>query len=220
VPTIQYMVVTIGGTAHFTNWTFTDSSGAKHAFANITGSGTAYNIGDSRDGSSMRLDTTNMNDIVVYLKDGTTAHFNESSTDPGFNRGYFTKIVDTNGNTTNAVYNNSTNTLLITDTVGRKFTANFANSSIQYNDPNGISRTAVFATLSSTTGSAITLTHPQGSECSAKDPVVTGPTTAVMYTSGTSYSSETLTIPNGGSGQVYRFDYNLTQNPKTRQSES
>ena len=68
-------------------WTLTTADGSKHAFSNqlncaegcVANAGCIQaptrNISDTTDGTYMRLDTTNQQDIVVYYKDGTELHF-------------------------------------------------------------------------------------------------------------------------------------------------
>ena len=68
-----------------TNFAFTDSSGNKHPFSNLTGCGsvnapgtgliTVRNKTDSSDGSFYSLDTSNLSDIKVTAKNGTVYHF-------------------------------------------------------------------------------------------------------------------------------------------------
>lgn len=89
------------------NWTLTMSDGSKHAFANQVGcqaacadmtaciTATTRKISDANDGTYMRLDTSNMSDIVIYLKDGSEMHFyNGANGMPGV----FYKLIDRNGN--------------------------------------------------------------------------------------------------------------------------
>lgn len=100
-----------------TNYGFIDDTGSRHAFSNISSCyGTyahpEYNtpITDATDGSLMRLDTTDTNDIKLFQGDGSVVHFHAAETD----------VVDRNGNQIRYVFSNGQ--LDIIDNVGRDVT--------------------------------------------------------------------------------------------------
>jgi len=158
VPTLQATPAqdSFGGTCE-KNWIFTSADASKHTFMNsevcVNGGGHLIHVSDANDASFIRLNTTNMSDIVVSLKDGTQVHFNypfNYSTDYD---GLFTKIVDPNGNIITAT--GST----ITDSVGRVIT--LGNDTIAYKDANGASQTITFVNANVNTGGPITFANPQ-----------------------------------------------------------
>jgi hypothetical protein len=142
-----------------TNWVFTDWSGNRHPFSNVTQCSAiqqpTVQVTDSSDGSWLRLDTTNYDsDITVRTKDGTTYHFPGFATAPfsGCNvpscyntaptNAYachpqaFTSMVDSTGQ--NTMSYSSTNGIL-TDTIGRQIM--FGSGGITYKDANGNTQT-------------------------------------------------------------------------------
>jgi RHS repeat-associated protein len=140
-----------------TNWVFTDWSGNKHPFSNVTECSANIvvlaQVTDSSDGSWLRLDTGNYHsNITVRTKDGTTYNFPgwPTSSDPFMNcnqpscygngvyassngNSYaqtFSSMVDSTGQ------NTITNTgATLTDTIGR--TISFLSNGISYKDANG-----------------------------------------------------------------------------------
>lgn len=169
-----------------TNWVFTDWSGNRHPFKNnsecsATGwvgydswslppLGFRYSPTDSTDGSWLRLDTSNLSDIKVTTKDGTTYHFTgyqvlwppagapysvSNSTEVYYNSP-FSSMVDNTGQNT-VTYSSGT----LTDTVGRKVT--ISSSGISYTDSNGNPQTI----STSTPGTLISYSFPNLS-CSAE----------------------------------------------------
>lgn len=125
--------------------------GSKHKFPNITNymdcrpvtcfrdRNQERNITDARDGSYMRLDTTNNSDMILYLKDGTRMHF------PSYLGSPPSIIEDTNGNliTFNIVSGRLDS---IVDTLGRAvtFTYNAGSTVITYVDTNGLLQNYTF----------------------------------------------------------------------------
>jgi hypothetical protein len=217
VPTLQatYNVVAVGqsGTDYCENgWIFTSANGSKHVFTNNedcqgsypNGAMNPVHVSESDDGSYIELNTSNLSDIVVYLKDGTQVHFNNYVHFSLYN-GVFSKMVDPNGNviTATGTGNNSDGTsagvYTFTDSVGRVITADLNAHTIGYKDANGTSKNITFANANINTGGPITFTHPLNGECNASSgsqPV------------GTSDSEWTATIPDGAAGLIYRFHYN------------
>jgi RHS repeat-associated protein len=153
------------------NWIFTDWSGNSHPFSNVAQCssercqttcnsipGNVTNLGDSTDGSWLRLDTSNKSDIRVFTKDGTVYHFtdfvdpypgaptgsfyNVTTNQEAYYQGTFATMVDPHGNT--VTYSNST----LTDTISRQIS--FANG-ISYRDSNGNSQTIAINTTTSST---------------------------------------------------------------------
>jgi RHS repeat-associated protein len=133
-----------------TNWTYIDETGAMHPFDNredcspYTSESWVTHTSDTHDNSFMHLDTTNLSDVKVYLKNGNIVHFSEPvSTDggslpiltvPSFYPSY---IQDPNGN--EIKFNLTSNDLTITDSVGRSVILNRVASpvSLQYNASDG-----------------------------------------------------------------------------------
>jgi hypothetical protein len=124
----------------------TTPDGSKHTFANLIESscndvnqpGGPYPlnvpISESANGSMIRLDTTNPQDIVAKLKDGTVLHFAGAPTGGG--SFFFTSMIDTNGNQITSTTSSSGTTF--TDTLGRQvIIAN--NGNISYRDSSSIS---------------------------------------------------------------------------------
>lgn len=142
-----------------TNWVFTDWSGNRHPFSNVTQCSAiqqpTVQVTDSSDGSWLRLDTTNYDsDITVRTKDGTTYHFPGFATAPfsgcnvpscyntaptnayAYHPQAFTSMVDSTGQ--NTMSYSSTNGIL-TDTIGRQIM--FGSGGITYKDANGNTQT-------------------------------------------------------------------------------
>jgi RHS repeat-associated protein len=194
------------------NWIFTSADGSKHTFLNsevcVNGVGTDTHISDASDASFIRLNTTNMSDIVVYLKDGTQVHFNYATNSPSDYGAMFTKIVDPNGNIISATgtgYNSdgtSAGAYTFTDSVGRVVTADLNAHTIAYKDANGTSQTITFANANVNIGGPVTFANPHYG-CRVGSTQVISSSQNV----GTSDSEWTMTIPDGAAGLVYRFHY-------------
>ena len=134
-------------------------------------------IGNSDQSASVRLDSSNPNDIIVYTKDGTAYHFpaittwppGSSSSGPEQLQYYydydFVKIVDPNGNT----ITKSGNT--ITDSTGRTITAAnqpVGGSGVTWTDSNGNLQTFTAAVNNSLpAGPAVTT---QATNCQFNNP--------------------------------------------------
>jgi RHS repeat-associated protein len=148
------------------------NDGSKHPFANYadcyaaSGNPPVINspVTDARDGSFLRLDTSNDADWVVHSKDGRTMHFFNKATGNG---GYPNKIEDADGNVVSIAYGSTGITL--TDTLGRIVTVNIpqisspnstAPQTVSYLDSNGTSRTVTIAMSNFTP--AVTFTNPAG----------------------------------------------------------
>lgn len=225
VPTLQSTVNVVISQNGFNDtcvnsWIFTSSDGSKHTFSNSEecqgsvpcGCMSSIHISDSSDASFVRLDTTNLADIVVYLKDGTQVHFYNYIHYAGY-VGVFGKIIDTNGNIISATHtgNISTGVYTFTDSVGRNITADLTNHTIGFKDANGSSQSIVFANANVNTGGPITFVHPNH-ECSMPG----SPGTMVLSGSqsvGTTDSEWAMTVPDGAAGLIYRFHYNAAAEP-------
>ncbi len=128
------------------NFVFRDEYGTNHSFyvsrdCSYTGNTNGQlihtmTVKDVDDGSAMRLDASNPNDIIVRAKDGTAYHFPPVTTFPPSNTAQgtsnllyydndFVKIVDPNGNTI------TKSGITITDSVGRTLTG------LSWKDSNG-----------------------------------------------------------------------------------
>jgi RHS repeat-associated protein len=177
----------------------TTSDGAKHAFPNRTncnvvdGSNGFYptlDVSESNDGSSIRLDTSNHNDIVAHLKDGTIIHFPALS--PNYNA-TFTLMQDPNGN--QITFSNG----VLKDTTGRSIT--LGSGTITYTDSNGASQQILFGGASQSGG--YTFQHPVMGDCTNWPGYITDVQQAGGGFAGTGY----ITLPNGSSGLTYQFTY-------------
>jgi YD repeat-containing protein len=160
-----------------TNFTFTDWSGNKHPFENITNCTSQYqrfvlqNVTESSDGSFYELNTTNLADMQVLAKDGTVYHFSgnydvcpgrSQTTDCGANFGEnfydsrASSVVDPNGNKisiTTSGPNADSLTYAVTDTVGRIVT--ITPTSVMYLDSNGNNQTITSTSSTATAPAAI-----------------------------------------------------------------
>lgn len=186
-----------------TNFVFTDERGTSHSFGNkrdytsLTNgnSGCSYttwqsvNIQDAIDGSFLRLDTTNANDMVVYTQSGTQYHFSglntglAGATNTGqtplawWYNGLFSRIVDPHGNTITGQVTSATPdqyTFTITDSVGRIMTDSYVSSGEQigYTDSSGTQRTFLVSTPASLTyaTSTVQLPYPVAGGCRIEAP--------------------------------------------------
>ena len=215
--TWQYAFEGIGSFSHGsiycnTNFVLTTPDGSKHTFVNLRDCNDtnppdsnippAVNISESADRSFIRLDTTNPNDIVAILKDGTRLHFTNYKT--ASSPIYPSSWIDTNGNEITSTTSSGNTTF--TDTVGRQITIG-ASGAITYYDSNGKLQTIPAMTGTGSSGFVPIFPHPTPSECYlyAPGPGVSlgGPGGEVNNLAGTS----SLTIPNGGSGLTYQFTY-------------
>jgi RHS repeat-associated protein len=159
-----------------TNFIFTDWSGNKHSFTSTPGVSNIATcntrtgrvppllqgfiaggdrITNSVDGSWLRLDLTNLNDLRVTTKDGTVYHFanfvdpwpdktatyGEHTNREPYYQGVFSSMVDTNGNTVSVQTTlpttvGATPVYDLTDTIGRK--VRIVANGVPYTDANGV----------------------------------------------------------------------------------
>jgi RHS repeat-associated protein len=190
------------------DWLFTEANGSKHHFSAVincsySGSNPNVPIAESDDPSLFKIDLSNVHDLIVFGKDGTQYHFKDF-------QGYsylaaFDTIIDTNGNTiqsTKTTGNSGGNPITaITDTVGRIFNIDLTNHAISYLDANGVQRSITMTQTSNTTGSPVTFLHPSGTDCGASNQ-------AAQQLFGSTYTTWTLTIPNGQGGLPYTLQFN------------
>jgi YD repeat-containing protein len=169
-------ISSVGNIYCATNFQFTDWSGNKHPFENVSTcnwhlggpNSPPVNLTDSSDGSFFRLDTSTQTDLKVYSTDGTVYHFygfsnlfpdnatavDSFSSQEDYYDGRANLIVDPNGNqiTIQATYPGNTYTLTpnytLTDTLGR--TIGITPADISYADSNGAPQTIGILTSPST----------------------------------------------------------------------
>lgn len=204
-----------------TNFAFTDWSGNKHPFENVStcnwhlgGPNTPMvDLTDSSDGSFYRLDTSTQTDIKVYSKDGTVYHFygfsnlfpdNSTAIDDFHNyENYYDRragsVVDPNGNSISII--GSAGTYTLTDELGR--TVNISPGAVSYKDNSGVQQTiSITSTLLDDTD-----TYGSGFSCHYNgkiqiSPYITPKVSSFDYLSGTrKTTSVSIVFPVAGSGQ-------------------
>ncbi|WP_263415885.1 RHS repeat-associated core domain-containing protein [Terriglobus albidus] len=130
------------------SFTFSDQNGTMHGFNNrtvcdpfTTPQYPPVDVDDTYDGSFMRLNTANLNDVIVYDKSGIQYHFDihPGGQDSGSPVVPY-KINDPNGNAISITRSGSWPGYIytVTDTVGRTIT--IAPTSISFKDSDGQSR--------------------------------------------------------------------------------
>lgn len=184
----QGTITSIGNIYCATNFQFTDWSGNKHPFENVSPCNWApggpntqpiYKT-DSSDGSFYRLDTTTPTDMKVYSPDGTVYHFsgfidpcpvagttsmNSCSTMEDYYDSRASLIVDTNGSSITVASNAQGFTL--TDTLSRTISIARSNqgsgpeyyTGVSYRDSNGNQQTIGIVTQQTNTNQ-VTQSNP------------------------------------------------------------
>lgn len=212
-----------------TNFAFTDWEGSKHPFA-ITQSCNQPNlasqpfvpstVADSTDGSSYRIDLSNVADVKVISKSGTTYHFygmhqpfpdgpNDQGTS-NYENWYDARaglMTDVNGNSV-SIQTTSTG-YTVTDTLGRSFV--IGNAGISYTDSNNASRTISFSLQG--TGSetnvfpALTCSYSPRSNGSGPNPP--GTCTANPAPGSSSYVATVTYPPSDSNGTARTISFTL-----------